>query len=294
MEPRPWVELIDHVAAWDEAGNRLPVRRDDVVALCEAGPDGVLDPDHVDRLLVAVHGEIQRLSEEFLHGARVWRLAAPLVAAVREARGSGPVRVVDLGCGTGYVVRWLASHLDAELTAPDVELVGVDLDPVLVDEAARLAAAEDLRCSFVHGDALAPAVAADVVLSTGVLHHLRGADLERLFALHEESGAAGFVHIDFQPSWLAPLGAWLFHRTRMRQPVARHDGIRSAQRAHDAALLAAVVTRHAPSFTTWRTARTVRGLGLPCALTNLVGVRHDLSDAAWARLRSGAPRLGPL
>ena len=32
---------------------------------------GWLDEDHVDRLLVAIHGEIQRLSEEFRHGARM-------------------------------------------------------------------------------------------------------------------------------------------------------------------------------------------------------------------------------
>ncbi|MEU8517868.1 class I SAM-dependent methyltransferase [Kitasatospora sp. NPDC048722] len=55
--------------------------------------------------------------------------------------------------------------------APDVELVGVDLDAALVGEADRLARGEGLTCRFVHGNAFALPEPATVYVSTGVLHH---------------------------------------------------------------------------------------------------------------------------
>jgi len=53
---------------------------------------------------------------------RSW--ASPL----REAKPQTPLRVVDVGCGLGYVTRWLAAH---QVLGPGVELVGVDMNSVL-------------------------------------------------------------------------------------------------------------------------------------------------------------------
>jgi hypothetical protein len=82
-----------------------------------------------------------------------------------------------------------------------------------------------------------------------VLHHFRGDDLDSVFAQHERSAAMGFVHVDIRPSLVAPLGSWIFHQARMREPLARFDGVRSVVRAHDAATLRAAVARGAPGFT---------------------------------------------
>lgn len=252
-------------------------------------PDGWLGDDHVDRLLVAVHGEIQRLSEEFRHGARMAAHLRPVLATLRGAGHPPPYRVVDVGCGTGYVIRWLAAHA-AELD-PDVELVGVDLNPALVDAARGLAAAEGLRCRFAAADAFALTEPATVLISTGVVHHFRGADVGRFLAAHESSAARAFVHVDFQPSPIAPLGAWLFHRTRMRLAVSRHDGIRSAQRAHAPELLAREAATHAPGFATGIWGRRVRWTPLPCVLTSLIGVRHELRPGLVEALGRRAGRL---
>lgn len=280
------VEITDLLVERGPDGSRRPVWLDDVVRTCEErgdrwgariardlpAVDGVLDEDEVDRLRVAAHCEIQRLSEEFRHGARMWSHLRPVLAALRAAGHRPPHGVVDVGCGTGYVVRWLAANVDD----PDVEVVGVDLDEVLVHEARRLAMAEDLPCRFEVGDAFALDEPADLFVSTGVLHHFRGSDLDRTFAAHQRSDAAAFVHIDFQPSVIAPLGAWLFHRTRMRLALSRHDGVRSAQRAHDPDELLRVAREQAPSFTTGIWGRRVRHTPFPCVLTSLVGVRADL------------------
>lgn len=133
-----------------------------------------------------------------------------------------------------------------------------------------------------------------MLISTGVLHHFAVADLGRFFGSHEHGDAAAFVHVDFQRSWLAPFGAWLFHRTRMRLAISRHDGIRSAQRAHPIDVLAGAAHEGAPRFRTWISGQQVRGTPLPCVLTNLVGVDTAVADAYVAARGPHAARLEPL
>jgi hypothetical protein len=90
---------------------------------------------------------------------------------------------------------------------------------------------------------------AHIFISTGVLHHFRGDDLAAVFAQHERSPAVAFVHVDIRPSRVAPLGAWIFHQARMREPLAKFDGFWSAVRAHDGSTLRRTVAQAAPSFT---------------------------------------------
>ncbi|MGW1521123.1 class I SAM-dependent methyltransferase [Streptomyces sp. NPDC002287] len=242
----PQLEISDLITAVDpHSGRRLPVRRAEVmrqlldsgddraagiVATLPTDQDGVLDPHAVDRLLISVHTELQRLSEELSIGERMAGLLGPLFTAIRSTvRQPGPYRLVDVGCGLGYVVRWLAS---TRALGADVELVGVDLDAALVGEAGRLARAEGLGCRFVHGNAFDLPEAATVYVSTGVLHHFRGPALAAFFRAQAASPALAFCHFDIATTRLAPLGAWVFHRARMRHPLGRHDGVVSARRAH--------------------------------------------------------------
>jgi hypothetical protein len=85
---------------------------------------------------------------------------------------------------------------------------------------------------FVHGDAFALPGSATVYISIGVLHHLRGGDLGAFFRAQAVAGAQAYCHFDIAATRLAPLGAWMFHRARMREPLGRHDGVASARRAH--------------------------------------------------------------
>jgi 2-polyprenyl-3-methyl-5-hydroxy-6-metoxy-1,4-benzoquinol methylase len=211
-----------------------------------ATPTGVLDRASVDGVLVRSHLELQRLHEEFHVGAMMRDLVTPMVALARDRTQRSRVRVVDLGCGLGFVLRWLAARGNL---GPDVELVGADCNRVLARAAQRLADDERLSCRFVAGNAFTLREPADVVISTGVLHHFRGDDLVTVFAQHERSSAVGFVHVDIRPSIVAPLGSWIFHQARMREPLARFDGVRSVVRAHDAGALRAAMSRGAPGFT---------------------------------------------
>jgi SAM-dependent methyltransferase len=233
------MEISDLIIRHDVAtGARLPVRRDDVIAaLRGAGDrrgarivaslrhhDGLLDASDVDRVLVRTHTELQRLNEELRIAEQLAELLGPLLTSVAD-RSERP-RVIDVGCGIGYAVRWLA----ASGVLGDVDLCGVDFNAALVAEATRLAQAEGLPCQFVLGNAFALPGSATVYISTGVLHHLRGGDLDAFF--QAQAGAQAYCHFDIAATRLAPLGAWMFHRARMREPLGRHDGVASARRAH--------------------------------------------------------------
>lgn len=244
------LEISDLIVDWDPlTGERRPVRRADVVARLRAAGDHraarivarmpvtgqFLEPDAVDRLLVRVHTELQRLNEELHMTQRFTEILGPLLTAARAA-GTTP-RVVDIGCGLGHLVRGLAA---TGALGADVELVGVDFNAALVAEATRLAAVERLRCEFVQADAFALAEPATVYVSSGVLHHVPADALAGFFRAQDRAGAQGFVHYDIAATRLAPLGAWVFHQARMREPLGRHDGVMSARRAHgDAVLLSA-------------------------------------------------------
>lgn len=223
-----------------------PSRSARAVARRLARPDGLLDRDRVDEVLVRSHLELQRLHEEFRVGALLCALLTPMLQLVRERTGDRRLRVVDLGCGLGYIVRWLAL---ARRLGPGVELIGADCNRVLVTAAQRLADDELLGCRFVCANAFALGEPADIIMSTGVLHHFRGEALAAVFGAHERAPTAGFVHVDIRPSRLAPIGSWIFHRARMRQPLAQFDGVRSAVRAHGADVLCAAAASGAPSFT---------------------------------------------
>jgi SAM-dependent methyltransferase len=248
--------------------------------------NGTLDPDYVDRLLVRVHCEMQRLSEEFQHGRRVLELVQPMLAALKNHGIAPPYRIVDIGCGTGFVIRWLAAHGNF---GPDVELVGVDLNRALMDEARRLAAAERLSCRFEVANAFVLDQPATLFLSTGVVHHFRGAALTEFFKQHDCPTAQGFAHFDFQPNIFARPGAWMFHYIRMREPLSRHDGVISARRAHTAETLLAAARQ--TKFACAMYSRRVWMLPIPRVFHTLVGIRPEIAPAFRAALGSRANRL---
>ena len=258
------LEITDLLWQCNDHGQPIPVARAEAVSLLAGlgqrraarivgrmpATEGVLDAPFVDELMLRVHCELQRLSEELQLARRIADQLAPLVARIRETGDGAPVRVVDVGCGVGYVVRWLAA---TSALGAGVELTGVDMNATLVGAAIRLAERESLNCRFVRGNAFDPGVAVDdgprtVVISSGLMHHLPAAELAGFFAAQAALDVAAFAHWDIVPCAWSTLGAWVFHQARMREPVSRHDGVMSARRAHPAEVLLAAARAGAPDY----------------------------------------------
>jgi 2-polyprenyl-3-methyl-5-hydroxy-6-metoxy-1,4-benzoquinol methylase len=250
--------------------------------------DGLLDEAAIDALFVRVHAEMQRLWEEFLQGDRMRRLLIPLLRALRERGHEGPIRIVDVGCGLGYLVRWLTARGDL---GADVEIVGCDYNRALIEAASRYARDEGLRCEFRVANAFTLDQPATVFISTGVLHHFRGEALDRFFA--QQRHAAAFVHLDIKPSYLAPLGALIFHVARMREAVSQHDGTQSAVRAHSGERLLAAARSGESESSVALLDGEVEALPLLRTMIGVIRVRPDLRDGFVRHLGPLATRLGP-
>jgi len=300
-------EITDLIVSHDPGTlERLPVRKESVLdtfgsfqnrqamAAVRAIPDhnGFLDRAAVDRLLLTVHWEMQRLAEEFFHGHRVSELLGTVISALRAQGFQGPVRVVDVGCGIGYVIRWLAAR--TTLPSQEIELAGVDLNSTLIREAARLAAAENLPCRFLHGDAFSSAHAAHIYLSTGFVHHFRAGALDQLLGRHDLPDTAAFLHYDFRPWRLAPYGSWFFHALRMRTAIARHDGVLSTVRAYSGDSLIRASRTALPSFSSGIYGANIWGTPLPRVFHTLLGLRRNLLPVFRNFLGARAGRLGEM
>jgi 2-polyprenyl-3-methyl-5-hydroxy-6-metoxy-1,4-benzoquinol methylase len=298
-----WPELSDLLLDVDaETLTRRPVSRASVNATLErhgmragrrivdaiSGAE-VLDDAAVDGVLVRSHTELQRLAFEFRNGVRLQQLLVPLLDVLRLHVPERPLRIVDIGCGLGFVVRWLAAYGGL---GDDVELLGCDFNPALIGLAQRLTAEERLRCEFRLANAFTLERRAHVFISTGVVHHFRGEDLGRFFGRQVQAGAQAMLHCDIKASWAAPLGSWLFHQARMREPLARHDGVLSAIRAHPGPTLLEAATRHGRPLRyalhdgAWTPLPVLR------TLNTLVGIDPKLEAPFLDALGSARDRLG--
>lgn len=299
-------EISDAIVSFDPVTlQRQPVRKADVlhqfkelrnheaVRIVQQIPDhdGVLDPEAVDKVLITSHCEMQRMSEEFQHGKRVAELLKPILGALREGGVQNPIRIVDIGCGTGFVVRWLAA---SGALGDDVELLGVDFNGALLNEAQRLAKIERLCCKFEVANAFRLDEPAAVFISTGILHHFRDQDLIYLLEQHCRPETCAFVHFDFHSSPMAPLGSWLFHAVRMREPLAKHDGVLSAVRAHKSRYLLEATRSAAPEFASAIYGTRLWRMPIPRVFHSLVGIRPKFRDAFLRNMGNRIASLGKI
>jgi SAM-dependent methyltransferase len=299
-------EISDAIVSFDpNTLQRKPVRKSDIlVQFTELGnheavrivqqipeQDGALDPAAVDKILITAHCEMQRMSEEFQHGRRVAELLKPILNALRRGGVQSPIRIVDIGCGTGFVVRWLAANGSL---GDDVELMGVDFNVALVNEAQRLAAIENLPCKFAVANAFQLDEPATIFISTGILHHFRDQDLSYLLQQHCRQETCAFIHFDFHSSPMAPLGSWLFHAVRMREPLAKHDGVLSAVRAHKSRYLLDVTRSAAPEFISAIYGTRLWRLPIPRVFHSLVGIRPEYREAFLSNMGKRVASLGKI
>lgn len=114
-------------------------------------------------------GAFDDRAEGYDHGwrGRLHHTISERTAALAIANGGCPRRVLDVGCGTGYLLRTMARHY------PEAqELAGIDAAPNMIEMAKGLT--DDQRLTFTNGVAEQlpyPDASMDLVVSSTSFDH---------------------------------------------------------------------------------------------------------------------------
>jgi SAM-dependent methyltransferase len=164
----------------------------------------------------------------FLERATERRIADEAAGAY-SAIDSGPIRIVDVGCGYGDMLRrierWAASR------KLEVSLTGVDLSADAIQAALRATPASS-RIEWIAGDWISyPAETPDIIVSSLLTHHLPEDEIVRFLRWMEATARRGWfindLHRQTVPYWVftgvAAVAGW--------HPFVRHDGPVSIRRS---------------------------------------------------------------
>jgi cyclopropane fatty-acyl-phospholipid synthase-like methyltransferase len=82
-------------------------------------------------------------------------------------------KILDIGCGPGYIIDFL----------PNVDYVGIDLDSNYIKTAKESYKQAHFFCSSIEDFEIKKPNSFDIVMATGVIHHLNDQQTENLFKL---------------------------------------------------------------------------------------------------------------
>ena len=163
---------------------------------------------------VAAFGERAPAYEDGWLG-RLHHEIADRCADLALARSPSPRRILDVGCGTGYLLRRLAQRCPAA-----TELAGIDAAPEMVQ-----AAGGDGRLSFLVGTAEQlpyPAGTFDLVVSTTSFDHWAGQQAGLAQCARVLAPGGYLVLADLFSAWLLPtLVGGRRHKARTRRRAGR-------------------------------------------------------------------------
>lgn len=189
-------------------------------------PEMMDEPDLDAGLHRAALAGLRRINRWSRTDAVLWQCLQPVAA-----RSNRPLRVLDLACGGGDVLRSLAARaIHAEV---GIEWAGCDVSPLALDVARQQSAdagVPGIRW-FQHDvvrDGVPPGY--DVTLCTLFLHHLSESEAESLLSSMADASPMVLVD-DLVRTRAGYLLAWCGSRILTRSPVVRFDGPQSVRAA---------------------------------------------------------------
>jgi len=141
-----------------------------------------------------------------------------------------PVRILDVGCGDGDLLRRIEQWANARGIA--VELTGLEVNPNCL-AIARETTNGSAPVQWVEGDvfSFSSADPPDLILSSLVAHHLSDSELVRFLRWMEQNAAVGWFLNDLSRAPVPyHLLGW-FARALRLHPYVQHDGPVSIARA---------------------------------------------------------------
>lgn len=203
---------------------RLSVRDEQLTELMD---DPGCDPDRLRRTLQrfwVVNGAFSRWG-------RVYRSHLRPALAGDAVRNSGTVRILDIGCGGGDVLRRLVRL--ARRDGFSAEGVGIDPDPRALEAARGGERVDGVTFRRAHSSELvAEGERFDVVVSNHLLHHLDGASFADVIADSEALATRLCLHSDIARSRLAYAGFSVAAAPLAPGTFLRVDGLRSIRRSY--------------------------------------------------------------
>lgn len=184
--------------------------------------DAGLDHESHLRALAA----LARINAISCSARRIWSELECLADA-----GGEPLRLLDVACGGGDVLRRLARRAHREGLA--MELEGCDASRAAVQHAAFQGQTDGLEARFFQRDVLTTGLPGgyDVVLSTLFLHHVDETEAVELLEAMARAARRLLVVQDLRRTRTGYVLAWAGTRLLTRSRVARTDGPRSVQAA---------------------------------------------------------------
>jgi SAM-dependent methyltransferase len=149
---------------------------------------------------------------------------------VLRRRGSGPLKILDVGFGDGDMLR--AIHRWGKRRKVALTLVGIDLNPKSA-AIAEAATPDDMTIDYRTGDYAALAGEGfDLIISSIVAHHMNDQELQTFLRFMDSNANFGWLINDLHRHGFAYLGYPLLAALMRWHPIVRHDGRLSIARSY--------------------------------------------------------------
>lgn len=182
-----------------------------------------LDPAELKRVL----RDLATFNQTFLGHLQLLRW---LGTAVRTHSGSTPLRLVDIGCGYGDLLRVIRRWARRRSVA--IDLVGVDLNPETI-RIARAATdpADAIDYQAVDVFEFAASTPVDLMVSSLVTHHFTDPEIVEFLKKMEAMARRGWAISDLQRNRFLYHFIGIASRAGRLHPMITHDGQLSVARS---------------------------------------------------------------
>ena len=176
--------------------------------------------DHALRGLTTIH-QFSGLVNRF------WKGLLPILR--KSSQQNRQIKIADVGCGDGYLLRQLAWKSAA--AGFDVRWVGYDFSATACTLATEKAHADGVDIQFEKLDILACEIPEqfDVVLNSLFLHHFEARDVQTILTRFRDATTQGFIVEDLRRTVLGYVLAWTCGRLLTRSPIVHYDGVVSVE-----------------------------------------------------------------